>query len=73
MIEDELPLSLRLAPAGAGALQSLLHEDLTPYSVEDLASRIITLEAEIKRVRDALESKKNRLSEASALFSFKGS
>ncbi|ESQ87337.1 hypothetical protein ABAC460_20145 [Asticcacaulis sp. AC460] len=73
MIDDDLPLSLRPAQGGASALQGLVHEDLTPYSVEDLASRIVTLEGEIKRVRDALDSKKNRLSEASALFSFKGS
>lgn len=73
MIDDELPLSLRQAQGGGSALQGLVREDLTPYSVEDLASRIVTLEAEIKRVRDTLDSKKNRLSEASALFSFKGS
>ncbi|EGF91135.1 hypothetical protein ABI_25490 [Asticcacaulis biprosthecium C19] len=73
MIDEELPLSLRQAQGGGSALQSLVHEDLSPYSVEDLASRIVTLEAEIKRVRDTLDNKKNRLSEASALFSFKGS
>ncbi|WP_040410000.1 DUF1192 domain-containing protein [Asticcacaulis sp. AC402] len=73
MIEDELPLSLRPAPAGNAALQSLVREDLTPYSVDDLAARIVALEGEVKRVRDTLESKKNRLSEAQALFSFKGS
>ena len=73
MIDDDLPLSLRPAQSGAGTLTSLVHEDLSPYSVEDLASRIVTLEAEIRRVRDVLDNKKNRLSEASALFSFKGS
>ncbi|MBW8881871.1 MAG: DUF1192 domain-containing protein [Asticcacaulis sp.] len=73
MIDDDLPLSLRPASPGGGALTSLVHEDLTNYSVEDLSQRIITLEGEIRRVREVLESKKNRLSEASALFSFKGS
>lgn len=73
MIDDDLPLSLRPGPAGSAALTSLVHEDLTPYSVEDLNQRISILESEVVRVREALERKKNRLSEASALFSFKGS
>jgi uncharacterized small protein (DUF1192 family) len=69
MIEDDLSLPQRVP----GALSALVKEDLTPFSVEDLSQRIVTLEAEIRRVRDALDSKKNRLSEAQALFSFKGS
>lgn len=69
MIEDDLSLPQRVP----GALNTLVKEDLTPYSVEDLNQRIVTLEGEIRRVRDALDSKKNRLSEAAALFSFKGS
>ena len=73
MIDDDLPLTLRPGPAGSAALTSLVHEDLTPYSVDDLNTRITTLEAEVQRVRNVLESKKNRLSEAQALFSFKGS
>ncbi len=73
MIDEDLPLSLRAGPAGSAALISLVHEDLTPYSVDDLQQRIATLEAEVGRVRDALDRKKNRLSEAQALFSFKGS
>lgn len=73
MIDDDLPLSLRPAPKGAAALNGLLHEDLDPYSVDDLKERIEMLESEIRRVTEAMDKKKNRLSEASALFSFKTS
>lgn len=73
MIDDDLPLSLRTGPKGAAALNGLLHEDLDPYSVDDLKERIEMLESEIRRVAEAMEKKKNRLSEASALFSFKTS
>ena len=73
MIDDDLPLSLRPTPKGATALNGLLHEDLDPYSVNDLKERVEMLEGEIQRVIAAMEKKKNRLSEASALFSFKTS
>lgn len=73
MNEDELPLSLRNANRGAGALAGLAKEDLDPYSVEELSDRVTALEAEITRAREAIDRKKNRLSAAEALFSFKGS
>ncbi len=73
MNEEDLPLSLRNANRGAGALAGLAREDLDPYSVEDLAERVNLLEAEIVRVKEAIDRKKNRLSAAEALFSFKGS
>lgn len=72
MIEDDLPLKFRNAE-GAAALIALTREDLDPYSVEDLATRVTLMEGEIKRIKAALERKKNRLSDADALFSFKGS
>ena len=72
MIEDDLPQMFKTA-AGAAALTGLAREDLDPYSVEDLAERISHLEGEIERSRTAMERKKNRLSAAEALFSFKGS
>jgi len=68
MIEDDLPLSHRTAPA----LIALAREDLDTYSVDDLQDRISLLEAEIARARAAMDSKKNRRSAADALFSFKG-
>ncbi len=73
MIDDDLPLSLRSAARGSVALNGLVLEDLDPYSVSDLNERIALLQSEISRATDAMERKKNRLSEASALFSFKGS
>jgi uncharacterized small protein (DUF1192 family) len=73
MNEDDLPLSLRNANRGAGALAGLAKEDLDPYSVEELAERVNLLETEISRVKEAIDRKKNRLSAAEALFSFKGS
>lgn len=72
MIEDDLPQMFKTA-AGTAALTGLAREDLDPYSVEDLAERISLLEGEIERSRAAMERKKNRLSAAEALFSFKGS
>ncbi len=72
MNDDDLPLSLRNLSQGAQALNGLSREDLDPYSAEDLEARVTALEAEIRRVRDALDKKKNRLSAAEALFSFKG-
>lgn len=73
MNEEDLPLSLRNASRGAAALTGLSKEDLDPYSVEELAERVNALEAEIVRAREAIDRKKNRLSAAEALFSFKGS
>jgi uncharacterized small protein (DUF1192 family) len=73
MIDDELPMSLQTPAKGAAALSGLMREDLDPYSVEDLEERIVLLEGEIRRARDAVERKKNRRSAADALFSFKGS
>ncbi len=72
MNDDDLPLSLRNLSQGAAALGGLAREDLDPYSAEDLDARIAALETEIARTRDALSRKKNRLSAAEALFSFKG-
>lgn len=72
MNDDDLPLSLRNLSQGAHALSGLAREDLDPYSADDLNARIEMLEAEIRRVRDAIDKKKNRLSAAEALFSFKG-
>ncbi|MFT4076318.1 MAG: DUF1192 domain-containing protein [Asticcacaulis sp.] len=60
-----------LAPRKAGALQTLVREDLDPYSVEDLVVRIDLLQAEIIRATEAMDRKKNRRSAADALFSFK--
>lgn len=73
MIDDDLPLSLQSAPKGAAALNGLMREDLDPYSVEDLEERVKVLQAEIGRVTEAMQRKKNRRSDADALFSFKGS
>ena len=65
--DDNEPLAAR----SGGPLHSLVREDLDPYSVEDLAVRIEMLEAEIVRVTEIMERKKNRRSAADALFSFK--
>ena len=72
MNDDDLPLSLRNLSQGSAALSGLAREDLDPYSADDLTARITALEAEIQRAKDALDKKKNRLSAAEALFSFKG-
>jgi uncharacterized small protein (DUF1192 family) len=73
MNEDDLPLSLRNANRGVLALAGLMKEDLDPYSVEELSERVAALEGEIARAKEAIDRKKNRLSAAEALFSFKGS
>jgi len=65
--DDNEPLARSLA----GPLHGLVHEDLDPYSVEDLEARIEALQGEITRVREIMERKKNRRSAADALFSFK--
>lgn len=75
MIDDDTPDSLFAGSGGsaaAGLVPRLGKEDLDPLSVEDLKGRIAALEAEIIRVRAAIESKQNRRSAADALFSFKG-
>lgn len=71
MVDDELSDKLRQLGRDS-ALFALVREDLDPYSVEDLRLRVELLEAEVKRARTAMESKKNRRSAAEALFSFKG-
>lgn len=68
MLEDALPRS------GRGAvLRELGREDLDPYAVEELQERIAGLEAEIERVKAALDKKQARRSAADALFSIKPS
>jgi uncharacterized small protein (DUF1192 family) len=67
ILDDNEALALR----NSGPLHALMHEDLDPYSVEDLQVRIESLEGEIVRVREIMERKKNRRSAADALFSFK--
>lgn len=59
--------------AGGDVLQALLREDLDPYAVVDLEARISSLEAEISRIREAIQSKSSQRSEADALFNFKNS
>lgn len=71
MMEDDLSRELEMAKGGPKALTGLVHEDLDPYSVEDLEARVSLLEGEIHRVRQAMSQKINRRSAADALFSFK--
>jgi uncharacterized small protein (DUF1192 family) len=61
MDEDEL---ISRSPA----LKELTREDLERYSKEELRQRIATLEAEIARVRKALEGKGALAGAADALF-----
>ncbi len=69
MIDESLP-----RPSGRGAaLAELSREDLDLFGVEELEERIEGLEAELARVRRAMESKKARRNAADALFSLKGS
>jgi uncharacterized small protein (DUF1192 family) len=59
-------------PAGPGAsLDHLRKDDLDLYGVEELSERILRLEAEVVRTREALEKKRARRDAADALFSFK--
>src|SRR5690606_38868715 len=58
-------------PARGATLVLLGREDLDDYAVEELEARIAALEAEIVRVRAALDHKKSRKSAADALFNFK--
>ena len=57
-------------PAGGDSLHALIREDLEPYSVTDLETRIAALEAEIARVKAAIVSKSSQRSAADALFKF---
>ena len=52
-------------------LLALGREDLEAYSVEDLASRVQALKAEIARVETQMVKKASVRSSADALFSFK--
>lgn len=65
MFEDLEPRAKRGA-----AVASLSREDLDLYAVEELYERIEALEAEIARVRAAIDSKNSRKSAADALFNF---
>ena len=57
-------------PQRGAALRAVAREDLDLHSVEELEERILELEAEIQRARDAIEKKKSRKSAADALFNF---
>ncbi len=56
--------------AGGDSLHALIREDLEPYSVGDLETRIAALEAEIARVKSAIASKSSQRNAADALFKF---
>lgn len=58
-------------PQRGAALKALGREDLDLYAVDELRERIEGLEAEIQRVRGAIETKSAKKSAADALFSFK--
>ena len=60
----------RMSFEGLDSLHALIREDLEPYSVTDLETRIATLEAEIARVKAAIVSKSSQRSAADALFKF---
>ena len=53
------------------ALKALVREDLDGYAVVDLQERIVALEAEITRSRQAIEAKSSQRNAADALFNFK--
>lgn len=55
-------------PQRDAALTALGREDLELYSGEELHERIALLEAEIARIRTALDAKKAKISAADALF-----
>ncbi len=57
-------------PERGAALKALVREDLDLLSVDELSERIETLEAEIGRVRQAIQSKQSKKSAADALFNF---
>ncbi|MBX3478033.1 MAG: DUF1192 domain-containing protein [Brevundimonas sp.] len=55
-------------PQRGAALTALGREDLDLFSGEELTERIALLEAEIARVRAAMDGKKSKKSAADALF-----
>ncbi|MBU2167689.1 MAG: DUF1192 domain-containing protein [Alphaproteobacteria bacterium] len=57
-------------PQRGALLGQLAREDLDLYSVEECQDRIALLEAEIARVKTAMETKSARKSAAEALFNF---
>ena len=57
-------------PVRGATLTALGREDLDLYSVEELTERIEALEAEIARVRAAIDGKQAKKSAADALFNF---
>ncbi|MBJ7446082.1 MAG: DUF1192 domain-containing protein [Brevundimonas sp.] len=57
-------------PARDASLIAVTREDLDLYSVEDLKTRIETLEAEIERCRAAIDGKSSQRNAADALFNF---
>jgi uncharacterized small protein (DUF1192 family) len=56
--------------ARGASLIAVTREDLDLYSVEDLKTRIETLEAEIQRCRAAIDGKSSQRNAADALFNF---
>ena len=66
MFEDLEPRPARGAP-----LIALTREDLDGYSVEDLKTRIETLQAEIARSQAAIDGKSSQRNAADALFNFR--
>ena len=67
MFEDAAPRKTR-----GQLLTDLGREDLEPYGVEELQERIDGLEAEIARVRAAMDKKQNSRAAAESLFGGKG-
>lgn len=59
-------------PVRGQALRDLQREDLDGYAVEDLEARAEILRNEIVRTEAAATSKRQRKSDADALFSFGG-
>lgn len=57
-------------PARGASLIAVTREDLDTYSVEDLKTRIQTLEAEAERCRAAIDGKSSQRNAADALFNF---
>ncbi len=57
-------------PQRGAALNAVGREDLDLYAVEELQERIVTLEAEIARVRRAMDTKAAKKNAADALFNF---
>ncbi len=57
-------------PVRGASLIAVTREDLDTYSVEDLKTRIETLEAEAERCRTAIAGKSSQRNAADALFNF---